>query len=412
MRFIWGTAAKDLRRRARDPFALALYLGIPIVIALLLYLVFGRSGATPRGLLLIADEDKTLISSLLSGMFSQGKLAEMITVEKVEQGAGRARLGKGEASALLIVPKGFGSAVLKNEPFTLSLITNPAQRILPGIIEEALSIVVEAAFYLQLLVGDQLRIFASGPPSGASTFPDQTIADVSVTFNRLGQRLQKYLDPLLIELETKVVEERKEAQLNFAAAFFPTIVFMSLLFMAQGQSEDIWREQILGTLRRAAMTPRSIEAFLAGKLLSVVGVVAPISFAALLAGRWIIGAETRNFLPALLWLTFSGTSLFLLMLLAQVHASSARTGYMITSLVMFPLLMLGGSFFPFEAMPAGLAAVGRWTPNGWLLTQFKAILAGAADPARLASGAAVWISFCALAFWLAARRARRVLARM
>jgi ABC-type multidrug transport system permease subunit len=41
---------------------------------------------------------------------------------------------------------------------------------------------------------------------------------------------------------------------------------------------------------------------------------------------------------------------------------------------MFPLMMIGGSFFPFEAMPAGMAVIGKLTPNGWALEQLKRIL--------------------------------------
>ncbi len=412
MRFVLSSAAKDLRRRARDPIALGLWLGIPLVTVLLLYLVFGRGGAMPRGLLLVADEDKTLLSSLFAGAFNQGRLAEMITVEKVDRDAGRARLNKGEASALLVIPKGFTAALLNDEPLTLSLVTNPAQTILPGIIRETLSILIEAAHYLQSLVPEQLKVFAKGPPPGASTFSDATIADISVQFNRLGQKLQKYVSPLLIELETKVVEEKTSATANFAAFFFPTTLFMSLLFMAQGLSEDIWREQAQGALRRVAATPRRMEAFLAGKLLGGAALAGAMSLPGLLIGRYLVGVEVRSFLPALAWLAFAGVLLFLLLLLLQVHASSARTGYLLTGVVLFPLLMLGGAFFPLELMPATLATVGRWTPNGWLLVQFKAILAGQVELASMARGGAVFAAGGLLAFWIASRRLRQVLARL
>ena len=48
MRYVWATALKDLRRRLRDPLALALWLGIPFVVLSLLSLAFGGGDATPQ----------------------------------------------------------------------------------------------------------------------------------------------------------------------------------------------------------------------------------------------------------------------------------------------------------------------------------------------------------------------------
>ena len=51
--------------------------------------------------------------------------------------------------------------------------------------------------------------------------------------------------------------------------------------------------------------------------------------------------------------------------------------------VTFPLVMAGGAFFPFEAMPEWLARIGKLTPNGWALARFKEIVDGVPDPALL-----------------------------
>ena len=68
--------------------------------------------------------------------------------------------------------------------------------------------------------------------------------------------------------------------------------------------------------------------------------------------------------------------------------------------------MLGGTFFPFEAMPKQMAAIGRWTPNGWLLLQFKAILDGSMGAGRLAVDLAAVALLGALVFLVVARRLR------
>jgi ABC-type multidrug transport system permease subunit len=71
---------------------------------------------------------------------------------------------------------------------------------------------------------------------------------------------------------------------------------------------------------------------------------------------------------------------------------------------MFPLMMIGGSFFPFESMPKWMATVGSWTPNGWMLVKLKAILLNQAEPLSLSVAAFALIVIFGLLFWIGVRR--------
>jgi ABC-2 type transport system permease protein len=121
--------------------------------------------------------------------------------------------------------------------------------------------------------------------------------------------------------------------------------------------------------------------------------------------------EIRNAVPAAIWVMFSGSGLYLMMLTVQLLATAQRTGNVLTSMVVFPFALLGGSFFPFEAMPAGLAAIGRWTPNGWSITVLKAITDGAAPLTDLLLSALLLAAWIAVFFVLACWRLRAVAAR-
>jgi hypothetical protein len=57
MRFVFSSALKDLRRIRRDPVTLLTWLGIPLFIAVILVVIFGRGDARPNGKLLMVDED-------------------------------------------------------------------------------------------------------------------------------------------------------------------------------------------------------------------------------------------------------------------------------------------------------------------------------------------------------------------
>src|ERR1700675_2702050 len=121
MRFLLAVVRKDLGRLRRDPLALATSLGIPLVLVTLITMVFGGGQAVPQGRLLVADEDGTLLSQALTSAFSREPLSKMIVMETTGREEGRRRMDRGDASALLIVPKGFQEAFFQNRPIQLQL---------------------------------------------------------------------------------------------------------------------------------------------------------------------------------------------------------------------------------------------------------------------------------------------------
>jgi ABC-type multidrug transport system permease subunit len=173
-----------------------------------------------------------------------------------------------------------------------------------------------------------------------------------------------------------------------------------------GLSADVWKERRQGTLRRLVSTPSRLWGNLTGKLLSVGLVLAAVGVAGLVAGRLLAGLRASNPAAALGWFVASGAVFFLLMLQLQTAASNERAANLLTNLFVMPLMMLGGTFFPFEALPKHLAAIGRWTPNGWLLMEFKAILNGAVGAGRLAADFAIVTLAAALLLLIAAKRVR------
>jgi ABC-type multidrug transport system permease subunit len=107
---------------------------------------------------------------------------------------------------------------------------------------------------------------------------------------------------------------------------------------------------------------------------------------------------------ALAWTCFAGAALLCYLVLVQMVSLSARGAQLLSALIVFPLIMIGGSFFPFETMPAWMANIGRWTPNGLAVVQVKQILFGEIDwRALLLAAIAIGIP-AAAAFAIAVRR--------
>ncbi len=411
MDFILLSAAKDLRRRMKDPTSLLLWVGIPLMIGSMMSLMSGGGSSVPRAKVLLVDQDDSFVSQLLAGAGSgSGGRGAPLDIEVVDLEEGRQRIDNGEASALLIVPEGFGEAVLEEQPTTLQLITNPAQTILPRIVEEGLEILVEGGFYVQRLFGDELKLISKGPDVGMSFFPSATIALMSTNINDRMRRLEDFLFPAVLILEEEEVlateEAEEEPSLGLGIIMLPAMLLMSVLFIAQGMSEDIWKEKQQGTLRRACSSPRSLASFLGGKLAAGAVVVAGVSLVGIVVGCFAFDMSFLLAPVAILWCSLTGAALLSFFILIQTLGKTPKSGNVLTTLVLFPMMMLGGSFFPFEVMPAGMAHIGRWTPNGQALLQLKELLAGSFQPMPLLTAALCIGIPAGLTFFLTVRRVR------
>jgi hypothetical protein len=380
-----ASTRKDVVRRLRDPWALLLWIGIPLVLGGLIVLAMGGGGgSTPKARVLVVDHDDSFVSQLLLGAMSSEQ-AGVIEAQALAEPEARKRMDAGEASALIVIPEGFGDAVLEERAVRLEVLTNPSQRILPGIVTSFLAILSEGSFYLHRVLGDEIRAMAESA-ARADDFDDLRVAEASVRIRRDIERVAPLLFPPAIEVATVIEEERGgEPPMSPASLYFPSVLFMALMFMAEGLADDVWRERTLGVLRRVAVGPAGAAPVLAGKLaagwLLMLGVVT--------IGLWVgvlaLDVPIARVLPAALWASFAGAVLLALMTAIKLVAGSQRAAGLVGNLLLFPMIMVGGSMIPFEAMPGWLAEIGRFTPNGWSMDVFKSIVRGSPEVGQVAA---------------------------
>jgi len=389
----WAAARRDWIRRWRDPLALAVWLGLPLVIGGLILLANGsRGGAAPRASVLVASHDQGFLADLLVQALSSER-AGLIEAERVDEPDGRARLDRGEATALLVIPAGFSAAVWSETPTRLELVTNPSQRILPGLVEESVELLGELVFYAHRVLGDALRQASNAAFSG----DELEVARAAVLAQRGLERIGPYVVPPALEVRASVRSAERPKR-SLAAYFAPAMLLMALLFMAEGLADDVWRERQSGTLRRVVATPGGASASLAGKL--VAGWALMLCVALVASGAAAVAFDCALWRAALgaLWSSLVGAAFLALFSLVKLFAGTQRAASVLGNLLVFPLLMLGGSFVPFAAMPESLARIGRFTPNGWAVGLLDELLFGAFAPSTLALGAAgVLLTLLALA---------------
>src|SRR6516225_873888 len=223
MHFLWLSTMKDLRRYRRDVASLALWFVLPLVIAALIGLVFGREDARPQGLLLIADEDHGYAGTFLRESISRGPLGTLLAMQQVDRASGRQQIDRGEASALLIIPKGYDRAVMLDEPAQWTLITNPELSIMPRIIREVATANVDAASYLQQVAGSQLRAFHDEPVSRRS------LVDLASSVGRSASGVSTYLDPPRIRVKITEIGDPAAHRATVSEMLFPGIVLLVIL---------------------------------------------------------------------------------------------------------------------------------------------------------------------------------------
>jgi ABC-type multidrug transport system permease subunit len=399
-------ARKDLLRIRRDPMGLLLWVCIPLLIGSMIALATGGSGGPkPRVELRIADQDGSLLSSALAGGFGMGPLRDLFHVEQVDAAVGSQQLRDDAASALLVIPKGFQAHLLDDVPVELSLVTNPAQRVLPGITQHVLRTFVDLVAVVRMVVRPALFGFASW-----EDLARESLRMTGSDWRQLGierwSRGRRWFDPLAIE----VVDAPKVAAapaVGFGAMLWPGMLLMALFFVAQGLGEDLWEERQLGTLRRVLAGPAGLQPWLLGKILAGASVSALVGAVGLTVGALFFGLSWTTLPLGVPWVALSGMAMLLLFWPLMCIASSARGANVLSSSIGFPLLMLGGSFFPFEAMPRFLADIGRCTPNGWLLARLRALDEGVFEPVQLLAGLAAVAALALVSVRFCAGRLRR-----
>ncbi len=374
MSFLIASLRKDLARWMQDRAAILIWLGIPLLIGGLLTSMMNGGGGTPTGTLLIADEDSSFVSGFVVGAFSQEQLGDLIVVEQVSAAAGEARINEGEASGFLTIPAGFQDAFLNETPVTLTLKTNPAQTILPGIIEDVTEVLLDAGFYAQRLLGPEIQaIMDSGfdePPT------DVFIAGISVDIQNKIETIADKLSPPAIELEI-VEPPPTEPRPDYALLFLPGIVLMAVLFAANGLAADYWVERDKGTLRRLVSAPGALPGFVTGKALAALVVMGTVTSVVLLIGFAYHDVAWSKFASSLVWVSLGGVGLFAWFAALQMMFPNNRAANLVTMILLFPLLMAGGSFFPLEALPDWIAAIGRLAPNGFIVDRMAGELSSA-----------------------------------
>jgi ABC-type multidrug transport system permease subunit len=366
-------AAHHLRRVAKNPGLVLVMLAIPLTLAIIEYGAFGRTAAAgklPPTRVLFLDEDDTLVSGALPQVFSGGPAKDFFELSQVPDKAEAVRQFKrGQAAALIVVPRGFQDAVLEGKHAEIGFYPNPTQSIGPEVARSMLQ--------MTALIGNGLYAQASEPISrirallaGGREATGDEVAVISRGFYEAGRRLSSLqgLSAVTVGVQRPGESAAKTGfgsdPKRFFAYVFPGLVIFGLLFIAQSLAMRLMRDRLKGLQRRVVITPVSPDAVVFGGVVYVVAALLVLLVFLALVGAVIFRIQLRD--PAALVAIGIGFAIFAagLHLLSMSLAKSDRSAGFVGSVIVLVLSLLGGTFVPAEQYPPFLRSVAVLVPNG------------------------------------------------
>lgn len=401
----------EMRRRLRDPISLITWLAIPFFMVALMVAVFGPSGDTglPRMTVLVVDHDQGLLGRALASGLDSPQLAEYFDLQIVEEDEAKRLMDRGKASLLVVIPEGFTDGFMDNEPLEIKVFRNPQEEILPAIGEQVVTFLADAGGLLRAtlrpLAGDLMELEPGARPSLAQVLSVST--KIYNVLDKPAARNVAKLDSL------KVVEHhpkgKKLTRSQIVGWFAPGMVILSLLFLCNGQSQEIQEDVVNGRMARAFTRPTPPSAPLAAKAtaLVVAAVFEALVLTAALAGA--LGWRPGNLAVLVFHIGATAAAFTGIALLLRSLTRNPEAGGAAASGVMVGLGFLGGCFVPVAFLPSFLKGVADLIPTGWavqgLLIQEGATWAGDVGTVgwRIAALAATGV----VTFVIAARLVRR-----
>ena len=366
---IWKLLKKDIVRRLRNPGGFILLVLLPLLISLLLGLVFGGgrdNRVMPEVKLLIEDHDHGLASQFIAGAFHRGELARLFDVKSVDEGVGRRMMDKGEASALLIIPKGFADSLVSEKPSELILVKNPSESFLPKIAEETIGILSEGGDRLVRIVENPLRMIRKSAQND-SIVSDEKVAAISILFKNLIEKTKNLFFPPLIRFN-QVAQKEGKKQTSGSVLFAYLLAgntLMALLFVLEIFARDFFRERDNQTLYRMLTSPVTSRQYLAAKLIFLFVAALLAYLLVWLAGLLFFGiriTQPISFLVLSLLIVSALTGVIALLYAVVKTRTQAAS---LAPAIIIVLSMLGGAMIPFGSLPGFMKKIAFISPVYW-----------------------------------------------
>ena len=338
MKRLRAVVVKELRQVRRDPFSLAMLIGLPAFM-LVLY-GFALNFDVRHVRLAVQDLDYSAASRELVSAFTHSTYFDLVATP----GAGQALdalLERRVARAVLVIPVGYGHDLATGR-------VAPVQLLLDGADSTTATTVLG---YARALVSEQ------------------NVAIQAATLLRAGVRARPVLD-----LEPRVLFNPELESTQFLV---PGLIgFLLMLTAVLSTALSVVREKERGTMEQLRVAPLRTWELIVGKTVPYLGISLVATFIILLAARVLFGVVIRgpylDLLGAVLLYLFGalGFGLFI-STVANTQLLAFQAG-LISSLL--PAILLSGFIFQIRIMPGWLQVLTYLVPARYFLVILRGII--------------------------------------
>jgi ABC-2 type transport system permease protein len=394
-------AFKDLQILFRDRGTLVELIGLPLIFILVFSgaMQAATSGQSDTRLpLAVVDQDGGPAAiTLMAGIEEAGGILVVMT----ELTDAEEALDKGELPRALFIPQNLSADIDAGRQTTLRLVSRPdadAPR------TEAIRLVIEGvaremALEPQILISLQQmgEMMANVPDAFAILAVEQGPAQAQAQFETSRTRP-------LVQLVTTVPERVRtvEEQASPAQLAVPGFTVLFVFLTAHTTARSIYDEKKVGSFRRLLASPIPKAELLAGKMLpnvitSLVQVIVIFGFGLIglpLLGQQALHLGNSPYGVALVALVMAICSSGLGILIAALARTENQIGGL-SSVILWAMGMVGGSFIPVFYLERFLGPLMRLVPHYWANSAFTNLLVRGASLNEILPQVAVLLAFTA-----------------
>jgi len=201
--------------------------------------------------------------------------------------------------------------------------------------------------------------------------------DLRQSFKSVRHVVWSLLFPIFMMLTFSFRYGATGLDVEFIKTFLiPGIVGMTAMFGSINETMSIVWDKSLGVFDRILAAPVSSTSIIVGKTMSgaVMGVISALVL--LIIGTTLFGVSFANISAVLLIVLLASFSFTGIGTIISGLASEPREAMMLSNLLRFPMMFLGGVFFSVEAMPMPLPYVARAMPLTYATEALRAIQIG------------------------------------
>lgn len=365
MRKTFAVAVKELRQVARDPFSLAMLLGVPAL--MLLMYGYAINFDVRHVALAVQDRDHSQASRDLVAAFVNSTYFDLVAA--VPPGSDLERVTERRvARAVLVIPEDYARTLAAGRTASVQMLLDGAD---------------------------------AGTATTVLGYAEQLIAQQNVALR--GALLRgtgaTEIDPIDYQPRVWYNPELKSTQF-----LVPGLVgFILMLTAVLSTALSVVREKERGTMEQLRITDLRILEMLAGKTLPYLCISLLATVIILTAARFLFGVAVRGsyldlFLITLVYLVGAlGFGLFV----SSISDSQAMAFQVGTLTSMLPAIFLSGFIFPIANMPAPLRIVTYVVPARYYLVILRGIILKGAGLGSYGVDVAFLIGFALLILGLA-----------